>query len=495
MSLWSNGRGGAMARADGARATPLAPGLVARAAEGVRYIISGVKPGSWFSPSQPLPPQAPPETKGREFDYPVGFNIQARPRAYEALGFAELRGLAESWDLLRLVIETRKDQLEALDWAIRPRSAPLGGNGDSAAIAAVTAFFERPDRSHDWAQWLRALLEDLFVIDAPTLYKRRDRAGRLYALELIDGATIKPLIDASGRRPLPPDPAYQQVLKGVPAVDYTADELIYAPRNLRAHKVYGFSPVEQVVMSVNIALRRAVFQLSYYTEGSVPEALIGVPASWTVDQIRQFQSYWDALLAGELGERRRVRFIPGDMKYQATKAPALKDDYDEWLARIVCFAFSVSPEPFIAHLNRATAETAHGRALEEGLAPLQKWVKRLIDAIIAAELGQPALEFAWVEDREQDPQAAAEIETAYVRAGIKSINESRAALGLAPVPGGEAPMVYTGQGYVALGAAPPTAAGGEGGSPLRSCVDGRRPRSNPESSSRSLIASSLRSSQ
>ena len=74
---------------------------------------------------------------------------------------------------------------------------------------------------------------------------------------------------------MPPATAYQQVLKGMPAVDYTRDELIYLPRNPRTHKIYGYSPVEQIVMTVNIALRRALHQLQFYTEGNIPESLIG----------------------------------------------------------------------------------------------------------------------------------------------------------------------------------------------------------------------------
>jgi len=44
-------------------------------------------------------------------------------------------------------------------------------------------------------------------------------------------------------------------------------------------------------MTVNIALRRQLWQLDYYSEGSIPDALIGVPAGWTPDQIKQFQDY------------------------------------------------------------------------------------------------------------------------------------------------------------------------------------------------------------
>ncbi|RBP15896.1 hypothetical protein DFR50_107166, partial [Roseiarcus fermentans] len=56
------------------------------------------------------------------------------------------------------------------------------------------------------------LLEDLLVIDAATIYPRFDRGGNLFSLDVIDGATIKPLIGDDGRAPEPPDPAYQQVL-------------------------------------------------------------------------------------------------------------------------------------------------------------------------------------------------------------------------------------------------------------------------------------------
>ena len=78
------------------------------------------------------------------------------------------------------------------------------------------------------------------------------------------GATIKPLIGEDGRAPEAPDPAYQQILHGVPAADFSADELLYLPRNVRTHKLYGMSPVEQIALTVNIALRRDVATLDYY---------------------------------------------------------------------------------------------------------------------------------------------------------------------------------------------------------------------------------------
>ena len=425
--------------------------FMARLARGLGYAVAGGDAQSWFGPQQPLPPVAPPDVAGRQFDYPFGFNLSVTPRSWEPTGFAELRALADAHDLLRLVIETRKDQMERLTWRIRKRGVVASATASDPRIAAITAFFAQPDKARPWGSWLRVLLEDLLVIDAPTLYLRRTRGGALWALEPLDGATIKRLIDDWGRTPAPPTPAYQQILKGVPAVDYTAEELIYAPRNQRVHKAYGFSPVEQVQMSVNIALRRQIYQLQYYTEGNIPEALIGVPDTWNPDQIRQFQAYWDSLNSGDTAERRHAKFVPGGVAktFIPTREPVMKDVFDEWLARIICYAFSVPPSAFTSQVNRATAETVQETSLAEGLAPLQNWVKQLVDRVIATEFQAPDLEFAWDQDKAVDPSEVAHIAASYVAAGIKSVNEVRAELGLAPVPGGELPQRASGKGPAA----------------------------------------------
>jgi phage portal protein BeeE len=101
------------------------------------------------------------------------------------------------------------------------------------------------------------------------------------------------LIGEDGRAPEPPDPAYQQILKGIPAADFSAEELLYLPRNLRAHRMYGMSPVEQIALTVNIALRRDASTLDYYSAGSSPDAFATLPKEWTADQIRSFQDCFD----------------------------------------------------------------------------------------------------------------------------------------------------------------------------------------------------------
>lgn len=403
--------------------TSIDPGIVARVAAGLRLMITGKAP-DWFGPMDPLPEVVPKEQRGgvigRQFDFQVGFNTQTRPRTGEAITFDQMRALADNYDILRLVIETRKDQMEKLKWHIKPKDSKAKPD---ARCNELAQFFRKPDMEHGWATWLRMLLEDLLVIDAPTLYRRPTLGGTLYALEPVDGATIKRVLDEFGRTPMAPEPAYQQILKGVPAINYTREELIYRPRNVRTHKVYGFSPVEQIIMTVNIALRRQANQLSYYTEGNVPNLLFQVPKEWNPDQIRDFQTWWDTVTQGQT--KHYGRFIPEGAQPVEIKQPPLKDMYDEWLARVVCFCFSIEPTPFVAQVNRAVAETSRQQSLAEGLDPIKNWVKGLVDDVLEFDFGVADLEFGWLDEETTTAREKAEIAKIYVDAKVITPDEVR----------------------------------------------------------------------
>lgn len=410
----------------------------------------------WFGPEEPFSPVAPPAVRGRTLDFPPGYNLQIVQWPYEGVKPWELRALAESYDLVRLAIETRKDQMERLTWSFVPKMNAAGiavTTEDDPAIQELTDFFEFPDGENDWGVWLRKILEDVFVIDAVALYCDRN-TNQLLKLKQIDGAIINRVIDDWGDTPAPPYPAYVELLRGMPAVQYRADDMIYMPRNPRVHRVFGLSPVHQIMLTINTALRRQVSTLQYWSEGNIPAALVGTPDNWTSEQIRDFQKWFDGLLAGDTAARRRMLFVPnGANKIVPTKEPELWQKFDEWLARVVCFAFSLPPTPFISQNNRATAESAHDAALEEGLAPLQNFVKRLVGR--ALRMFWPAyakkIQFSWDDDREIDALVQEQVLTGYVTKGIRTINEARATLGDPPKPDGDELKVLIATGYIPIG--------------------------------------------
>jgi len=420
-----------------------------RVTEATRYVVDGIQPVSWFSPAQPMEPVAQ-QAIGRQFDYPVGYNLRITPRQEEAISFPQLRSLADSHDITRLLIETRKDQMVKVPWNIiyRDSQKNLDDNSKDTRIQEVLAFLRMPDRINTWQKWLRALMEDMLVIDAATVYPRFTKGKKLYSLDLIDGATIKRVLDETGRVPMPPSPAYQQVLKGLGAVDYSADDLIYAPRNIRTNRIYGYSPVEQIIMTINIALRRQVHQLQYYTEGSLPDLIFTVPDSWTTDQLAEFQENWNMELEGNTAARRKTRFVPDGTKPLNIKDAILKDEYDEWIARVCCYCFSVPPTAFVKQVNRSTSESLQQAALEEGLYPLMAWVKDLMDMILWRYFGYDDLEFEWNQEKTIDQVEQATIDKTYVEAGIWSIDEVRDRQGKRMLGIGN--MIITGSGPVML---------------------------------------------
>ena len=408
--------------------------------------------GAMFSPGAPLSPSDPQPV--RALDFGVGLNTLSTPRGSAPFSFAELRGFANV-EPVRLAIETAKDQIERLDWRIQPRHARA--TADPADLAALTRFFARPDGVTPFATWLRALLEDLLVLDAPAAEKRRDRSGKLVGLDVIPGDTIKLLVDDTGRRPAAPLPAYQQVIKGVVWADLTTEDLLYAPRNPRPNHLYGLSPVEQIVVTLNTALRRQTAQLGYFTEGNVPSGILNAPSSWGPDAIRTLQEAWDARMSGEAAAKSRLYWAPAETKYQPFKDSPLKDDFDEWLARIVCYAFSLPPTPFVKQMNRSTAADDSDRAQAEGAEPRKRWWKRLADALLADDLGRPDLQWSWCDAADVDPLVQAQIDDLNLRNGSITIDEVRDRRGLPLTPGGASSRIYTATGAQTLSSPSPAA--------------------------------------
>src|ERR1700761_4946426 len=161
--------------------TALEPGLATRVGRKLRNTID-----VWFGPDLPMAPGATAGTPPRTLDYPVGYNINIQPRNMEPISFHQMRSLADSFDLVRLCIETRKDQVSRMPWAFRHKcrpgqaktidarsNGPIGNEDnqeqDDPRLQQLTDFFSYPDREHTWQQWVRLLLEDLLVLDAPVL--------------------------------------------------------------------------------------------------------------------------------------------------------------------------------------------------------------------------------------------------------------------------------------------------------------------------------------
>lgn len=425
-----------------------ATGVVQDADRNPRIIDATTLPNGsdrWMDPSDGLDAMAPiTAVKGRAYDYAVGYNMQTVPRGEELANlmqvtFPQLRFLADACEVIRILIETRKDQICGLNWQFRKRNSQRPDAQDPGVVF-LNDFFAFPDRENDFDTWLRMLTEDMTVIDAASLHVARytdsARYGQVAALEVIDGAAIKCLMDERGRRPAAPLAAYAHILHGITAVHYSTWDLIYSPCNRRSNTLYGFSPVEQIKTYAQMMIRRAALQLGYFTEGNAPDMM--VPIKGTADQVAKFQTTFDAQTMG--GQKTgKIIFIPADNadKVLLTKDAVLVDKFDEALFRVACAAFSESPTPFVSQVNRATAETAQEVATREGLHVVIKRISNLLNKRIIQHpmmLNMPDYEIFVAPEPLTDMQQAADIAIPAVTGGIMRVDEARDWLGLVGDP-------------------------------------------------------------
>ena len=418
----------------------------------------------WYSPMEPVWPFGPPYYDvPREWNFPVGYNLNFVPQRLELMGM--LRGMRQSWGILSTIIETRKDQLLRIPWTIQVRNKP---RATSKYVDEIRRFFKRPDGKLSYSQWSRKYLDDLLVLDAPTIYLSRDMGGRVKYAEILDGATIFPLIDDVGRRPdsvvdVTPEgltyerrqPAYQQIIYGLPMVNLSEDEIIYGMMRPRPElPVFGYSPVEQILTEATEAIRKTFYQLEFWRAGSMPELIVTVPDNWNPRQIATFQAHFDAVLSGQLTLKSKVRFVPGGMKpfdIKNASGESLWSQRDELLVRLACYAYSVSPTPFVHQTNRATANQAQESANEEGLYPLMSyWKDDVADTIIQEKFGYDDIEFVYLPRAEPDQSKQASIHQIRIDEGLQTRNEVREELGLEPVEDGDYLTVKSGAAVVRL---------------------------------------------
>jgi len=409
----------------------------------------------WYDPSAPIPPVAPAGTPPRQYDYPLVFNQNWLPRTGEKIGFHQLRMMADGCYLVRAIIDKVKQRVCCKDWHFRLKPNPgeytaqtKERSNNDPRIQALTQFFESPDSVHSFKEWLSMLLEDRLVIDAATLEVQRTKGGGILNLLPIDGATIDVMIDVTGRRPKWPDPAWRQVVKGLPS-NYFVDgdpggvtylgmpvgQLIYMPANVRNHKLYGYSPVEQTLGIILTLIYKTVMHQDWYDESNIPLAYMTMPENMSTTEILRLIREIQASNNGNLEERVKILPVPNGGKVELLKKEEFQAKFEEWCARIFAYVMGETATPFVQQNNRATAQQSDDTREESGEKPLMAWVKDRFDQIVQRPclFNGSDIEFVWDEEAETDALKQAQVDQINVAIGSRVADELRQRDGLSPL--------------------------------------------------------------
>src|SRR5487761_1216155 len=305
-----------------------------------------------YAPGAPLPvsPGLVPPSEPRQFEYPISYNVTPQPRTTELTSFAQLRALAFAYEGIRLCEQVYFDIIAGLELKVgfKPNIIPDGESVNDPKwrkiAAPAEAFLQRPDGVTPLNVWMTAGIRDVLEVGCAYLYRRRDRAGRVQALDFVDAATLKPLLDERGRMPLPPYPAFEQYLYGIPAYYLRADEVDWIRETARTDSPYPTSRVEYVITRINQALRKQLLDLARYTDGAVPEGVFP-PAdglNMSVEQVEEAERLWNGLLAGNDAMKTRVKFAPWPGTFTQTRDMSPVVEFDRFLLNVTVAAFGLT---------------------------------------------------------------------------------------------------------------------------------------------------------
>lgn len=512
-----------------------------------------------FNPGRPLDPDPinglRPDTgrpEPRLYEFPVTWNLSNSADRF--IPWAILRAAADGISLFRRCIEIRKDHMLGLEWDVvisdraievaqrkadkgqlskaapaPPSTPPTTGEvpspppdktpddaseGPSAgraaaedalrerlspSIDAATKFLMVPDRGNGlkFGQWLSQLLEEVFVLDAAAVYPRLTFGGGLYSLEILDGSTIKPLLDERGGRPLPPFPAYQQILYGFPRGEfvadtqesddpelgplipgaYPADELLYFRRVNRVWSPYGMSAVEQALDDGALYLARHRWMKGEYSDGTSVDGLYETPETlnWSPEQLMEYETEFNAVFAGNQVARRGARFLPPGIKPanqglsgSDAIAERYKPEYDLHLIKLLAAHFDTTlPELGFTESKGLGSEGYHEGQQNVQMRkrrPIIRYVEEIVTGILHDQMGIPEeLCFKFLGLDDEDEPAAADVASKRQATGVMTLNEMRDEIGRPryEFPEADMPLLITARGIEVIEGAATRALAGQ----------------------------------
>jgi HK97 family phage portal protein len=375
---------------------------------------------------------------------PVGIGKLVNRSFPRGVSFQVLREFANYYPILRSCVNFRKRQILQLDYDITSREVIVDKKVKEQYkkdADDLKQFLRYPsgDKTLTFRDFLNKVLEDLIVLDAVTIYRRKNRKGGLYGFLPIDASTIEIVLNEDGTTPAPPSIAYIQKINGQVTAELTADDLIYKKLNSRTNTPYGLSPIESLILVVTTALKLSSYNLSILTDGNVPEGFVELPKDIASDpkQLTLWQEAWDAMFSGDPRFQRKIKFLPEGMKWTATRKAEDMDfeRFEKWLLMQCCSVLEVAPQAigFQFERGKGATESEWEIGKERGLFPTALFLKEVMDHIIQEDLGQEHLQFVWTNINPTNKKEEAEVFKSLVSTGAVSVDEWRLGEGLEPI--------------------------------------------------------------
>ena len=351
---------------------------------------------------------------------------------------ANLRRFAEM-PVARRAINLVIDRIASMDWQIRIRRGydPSQVESAEAKINALRQALEDPNGSDSFRTLFEQVLEDVLVGGFGAIeMKTTGDADRPFQLFAVDGAAIQidPRWDGD-----PNTPRFGFVT-GRPGVDAITplrdDELMYIRLNPRTWSVFGLGKVEIAFESIGqfLSANRYAGRLA---SNSVVQYALWLDEA-TPDQHDRLIRWWQDEIEGT----GRVPVLscekkPEVLRFAGGTDSDLRLEWQQFLIRMIANAFDLPPMllGLEQDVNQSTAGELADEAFQSAIVPLAKLLAEHITRDIFAKLlGWREFEFHFNALDTRNEQEEVAIQMQLLSAGVVSIPEVRAKLGLPLLP-------------------------------------------------------------
>lgn len=390
------------------------------------------------------------------------------------LSFDMMRQMVDRTPILSGVIMTRQRQIKRFcrvqehdkgpGFAIRLKDqSRKSSKREQEGIAALEGFFTNCGwesnprrraklRRDNFSGFMAKLVRDSLIMDSAPIETewKLDRNKGLDGLYALDGASIR-LCPEHGYRDNP-DIFALQLVQGNVRTAYTADDLIYVPRNPRTDIMvggYGMSETELLVNTVTGFLNAMTYNLKYFDSNAIPKGVLHLSGDYGQEDIAAFKRYWNAMVRGIDNAWTMPVMVSKDQdskaafeKFGVDQSEIMFAKWMTFLASIVCSIYGMAPEEINFESFTAGTSSLSGSDTEEklihskdkGFRTLLSHFEDLFSDYVVSEFSED-LVFRWTGLDELTPEQSWVEEVA-----LSTVNEARRARGKDDVSWGDAPL-------------------------------------------------------
>ena len=357
----------------------------------------------------------------------------------------------------------------------------IGNCGKRDAIRQITSA-----PWDDFDTFLRKFVRDSLTFDQACIERIPDYAGRPCAFLAVDASTIRVAVTDEdlargavapggstletarramqseapgpyGRAALLPQPErvdYIQLFQGQIVNHYSRDELAFCIRNPRTDlqvNGYGFSELEQLVLTITSLLWAEEYNRNFFRNGSIPKGILNFRTdSPDPESLEAFKTYWTAQMTGVQNAWRLPMFQSEGLEYINLQLNNRDMEFMQWveyLMKLTCALYGMDPAEINFDISRgpstALFETpSEGRVAdskENGLRPLLRFIARMINHHIITPIDD-RFHFDFVGLDELSETDKMQIRTQEI-GSYKTLDEVRAEADLQPLPDGAGQVV------------------------------------------------------